>query len=60
MMRNINYSYIPVHLNSCSLTQTDHWGSIEWAHDLDLQETLSRTSAGILFYSMHCGDMTGT
>jgi len=33
--------------------QTDHWGSVEWAHDLELQETLSRVSAGMLFYSLN-------
>ncbi|XP_045106376.1 ATP synthase mitochondrial F1 complex assembly factor 2-like isoform X2 [Portunus trituberculatus] len=29
--------------------QTSHWGSVEWAHDLDKQEVTARFSAALLF-----------
>ncbi|KAG8542377.1 hypothetical protein GDO81_029909, partial [Engystomops pustulosus] len=29
--------------------QIQHWGSVEWAHDYDLQEIQARTAAGTLF-----------
>jgi len=29
--------------------QTDHWGTVEWAHDLELHDTTSRLAAATLF-----------
>jgi len=33
--------------------QTNHWGSVEWAHDLENNDTASRFSAGILFFTLN-------
>ena len=29
--------------------QTDHWGSVEWAHDIELHDTTARTAAAVMF-----------
>ena len=36
-----------------SLPQISRWGSVEWAHDLELMETRSRVAAAVLFYSLN-------
>jgi len=33
--------------------QISRWGSVEWAHDLELMETRSRVAAAALFYSLN-------
>lgn len=33
--------------------QTDHWGNVEWAHDLELHDTTSRLSAAVLFFQFN-------
>ncbi|CAG9536288.1 unnamed protein product [Cercopithifilaria johnstoni] len=35
--------------------QSDIWGKVEWAHDIEREELISRLSAGILL--MHLGDL---
>ena len=35
------------------LLQISRWGSVEWAHDLELMETRSRVAAAALFYSLN-------
>ena len=34
------------------LFQTDHWGSVEWAHDIECHDTTARVAAGVMF--VHC------
>jgi len=29
--------------------QTDHWGRVEWAHDIELHDTTARTAAAVMF-----------
>ena len=29
--------------------QTDHWGRVEWAHDIELYDTTARTAAAVMF-----------
>lgn len=38
--------------------QISRWGSVEWAHDLELMETRSRVAAAVLFYSLNNRDRT--
>ncbi|KAL9956936.1 hypothetical protein ACROYT_G038500 [Oculina patagonica] len=38
--------------------QISRWGSVEWAHDLELMETRSRVAAAALFYSLNNRDRT--
>lgn len=37
--------------------QVDHWGSVEWYHDIDRQETQARAAAATLFVQF-CHDFT--
>ena len=32
--------------------QTQSWGSVEWAHDIECHDTTARTAAGVMF--IHC------
>ena len=34
------------------LHNTSHWGSVEWAHDIEAADTTARTAAGVMF--IHC------
>lgn len=46
-----------VHLSRLELEfQISRWGSVEWAHDLELMETRSRVAAAALFYSLNNRD----
>jgi len=36
------------------LYQTDHWGSVEWAHDIEMHDTTSRLAASSIFTYYHC------
>lgn len=48
-----------VHLSRLELEfQISRWGSVEWAHDLELMETRSRVAAAALFYSLNNRDGT--
>ncbi|XP_068761096.1 ATP synthase mitochondrial F1 complex assembly factor 2-like [Montipora capricornis] len=38
--------------------QISRWGSVEWAHDLELMETRSRVAAAALFYSLNSGALS--
>ena len=31
------------------MVQTDHWGRVEWAHDIELHDTTARTAAAVMF-----------
>ena len=31
------------------MVQTAHWGSVEWAHDIELHDTTARTAAAVMF-----------
>jgi len=33
--------------------QTNHWGTVEWAHDLELHDTTSRLAAAVLFVNFN-------
>ena len=34
------------------LFQTDHWGSVEWAHDIEEFDTTARLAAATLFVQL--------
>lgn len=34
--------------------QTEQWGRVDWAHDLDLHTLRSRVAAGLLFHFLNC------
>jgi len=36
------------------LYQTDQWGSVEWAHDIEMHDTTSRMAASNIFTFFHC------
>ena len=38
--------------------QTSHWGSVEWAHDIEGHDTTSRAAAGVMF--IHCNSAGST
>jgi len=38
--------------------QTDQWGTVEWAHDLEMHDTTSRLAAANLFVYYHCVSST--
>jgi len=33
--------------------QVDHWGNVEWFHDVELYDSIARLSAAVLFYQCH-------
>ena len=38
--------------------QTAHWGSVEWAHDIEGADTTARAAAGVMF--VHCSSAQST
>ena len=36
--------------------QTEKWGNVEWAHDLELHDTTARVAAAAMFVSCHTND----
>ena len=38
--------------------QTSHWGSVEWAHDIEGHDTTARVAAGVMF--VHCSSAGST
>ena len=37
--------------------QSGHWGRVEWAHDLNQQETQARLAAAVLFIHLNSSSM---
>jgi len=43
-----------VRLSSLELDfQVQHWGNVEWSHDIERYDTLSRFSCGMMFFSLN-------
>jgi len=40
------------------LHQTSHWGTVEWAHDIELHDTTARLAAAAMFVHFHSGERT--
>ena len=49
----ISHVFIILHLY---LFQTDQWGNVEWAHDLELHDTSARVAAAAMFVQCHSSE----